>query len=101
MLSHSPTPDGPHKVEVIQVILTFHSQNPATKNNLSKGVKKAAASKGKVETKAKEISFTFEPLEENYISFLSELLKAHGQGRYTPVKIHTQFSIKVSLGKKA
>jgi hypothetical protein len=101
MSSHSPTPDGPHEVEVVQVILAFHSQNPATKNNSSKGVKKAAASKGKVETKTKEISFTFEPLEENYISFLSELLKAHGQGRYTPVKSHTRFSIKVSLGKKA
>ncbi|KIK02604.1 hypothetical protein K443DRAFT_37385, partial [Laccaria amethystina LaAM-08-1] len=62
---------------------------------------KAAASKGKVEMKTKEISFTFEPLEENYISFLSELLKAHGQGRYTRVKSHTWFSIKVSLGKKA
>jgi hypothetical protein len=101
MSSRSPTPDGPHEVKVIQVILVFHSQNPATKNNSSKGAKKAAASKGRVETKTKEISFTFEPLEENYISFLSELLKAHGQGRYTPVKSHTRFSIKVSLGKKA
>ena len=64
MSSRSPTPDGPHEVEVVQVILAFHSQNPSTKNNSSKGSKKAAASKGKVETKTKEISFTFEPLEE-------------------------------------
>ncbi|KAF8799455.1 hypothetical protein BYT27DRAFT_7223729 [Phlegmacium glaucopus] len=101
MASRSPTPVTSHEVEVVQAILSFHPQKPSLKKDSTKGGKKPAAPKGKVETKTKEIAFTFEPSEENYLSFLSELLKVHGQGKYTPVKKHTRFSIKILLGKKA
>jgi len=87
-----------HKVEVT-VILSFRVS--PTKKDLPKKGKKTAIAKGKLEMKTKELSFSFESSEENYLSFLSELLKAHGHDKYTPVKKHGRFSIKVLIGKKA
>lgn len=99
--SRSPSPNSSHEVKDIQVILSFHVLKAAPKKESSKGSKKSVALKGKVETKTKELSFTFESSNENYLSFLSELLKVHAHTKYTPVKKHTRFSIKVLLGKKA
>ncbi|KAF8810644.1 hypothetical protein BYT27DRAFT_7209245 [Phlegmacium glaucopus] len=89
MPSQSPIPTTSHSVGVVQVILSFHAPKPAAKKDSSKGGKKSTAPKGKVEMKTKEISFTFEASEDNYLSFLSELLKAHSHN-----------NIKVLLGKK-
>ncbi|KAF8810912.1 hypothetical protein BYT27DRAFT_7208952 [Phlegmacium glaucopus] len=100
MPSQSPTPTTSHSVGVVQVILSFHAPKPAAKKDSLKGGKKSTAPKGKVEMKTKEIPPTFEGSEDNYLSFLSELLKAHSHNKYMPVKKHTQFSIKVLLGKK-
>lgn len=55
---------------------------------------------GKLETKNKELAFTFERSEENYLNFLSAILKAHGHGKYTPVKRQSRFGIKVGMGGK-
>jgi hypothetical protein len=57
-------------------------------------------STGKLETKNKEITFKFELSEENYLSFLSALLKEHGHTKYTPVTKPHCFGIKVSMGVK-
>ena len=46
------------------------------------------------------MKFTFESSEENYLSFLLELLKVHGHDKYIPVKKHCRFGIKVSVAKK-
>jgi len=98
--SRSPSPPGSHEVKDIQVNLTFRVQKVSAK---SKGSKKSTttAPKGKLETKTKELSFTFESSDENYLLFLSELLKVHAHNKYIPVKKHTRFSIKVLLGRKA
>lgn len=101
MPSRSPTPNTSHEVNVVQVVLSFRSPKTVPKKDASKSGKKPAAAKGKVETKSKETSFTFEPLEENYLDFLSELLKVHGHVKYTPVKKHTRYNIKVLIAKKA
>ena len=101
MPSPSPTPNTSHKVDVVQVILSFRSPKPAAKKDTSKGGKKPAVPKGKAETKTKEIAFTFESSEENYLDFLSELLKVHGHAKFTPVKKHTRYNIKVLIAKKA
>lgn len=53
------------------------------KKDSSKGSKKTVPPKDKVEMKTKELSFTFESSDENYLSFLSELLKVHAHTRYT------------------
>jgi hypothetical protein len=99
--SRSPSPNTLHEVKDIQVILSFRVLKAAPRKESSKGSKKSVALKGKVETKTKELSFIFESSDENYLSFLSELLKVHAHTKYTPVKKHTRFSIKVLLGKKA
>ena len=101
MPGHSPTPNASHEVDIVQVVLSFRSPKPAPKKDTSKGGKKSASPKSKVETKSKETSFTFEPSEENYLDFLSELLKVHGHVKYTPVKKHTQYNIKVLIAKKS
>ena len=72
--SHSPLPSASHEVKDIQVNLAFCI--PAKKDS-SRGTKKSAAPKGKVETKTKELSFTFESSDENYFLFLSKLLKVY------------------------
>ena len=96
--SRSPSPSASHEVKDIQVNLVFRI--PAKKDS-SKGTKKSAAPKGKVETKTKELSFTFESSDENYFLFLSELLKVHAHKKYIPIKKHSYYGIKVLLGKKA
>ena len=98
-MSRSSSPNASHEVKDIQVILNFRVLKAAPKKDSSR-VKKSAA-KGKMETKTKELSFTFESSDENYFSFLSALLKVHGHTKYAPVKKHTRFGIKVLLGKKA
>ena len=74
LLSCSPSPNTSHDVKDIQVILLFLVLKAALKKDSSKGSKKSAA-KDKVETKTKELLFTFESSDRNYLSFLSELLK--------------------------
>jgi len=100
MPSRSPTPNTSHEVLVVQAILSFRTQ-PIAKKDATKNTKKSSVPKGKTESKTKEMKFTFESSEENYLSFLSELLKVHGHDKYTPVKKHCRFGIKVSVAKKA
>lgn len=97
--SRSPSPITSHEVKDIQVNLSI--LKAAKPKEPSKGGRKSAAPKGKVEMKAKELSFTFESSEDKYYSFLSELLKVHGQNKFIPVTKHTRFAVKVLLGKKA
>jgi len=97
VLSRSSSPNTSHQVKDIQVILLFHVLKAVPK--FSKAPKKSVG-KGKMETKTKELSFTFKSSDENYLSFLSELLKVHGHTKYTPIKKHTCFGIKVLLGKR-
>jgi len=85
-----------HEVETISVQLQFRTQ-PANSNSNTAAKKKSA---GKLETKNKEISFTFELSEENYLSFLSSLLKEHGHTKYTPVTKQHRFGVKISMGAK-
>ena len=101
MPSESPPPNSntspSHKVETISAQLQFRNQAQATKDT-TKG--KAKKTLGKLESKNKELSFTFELSEENYLSFLSALLKEHGYEKYTPVKKQHRFGIKVGIGAK-
>jgi len=97
VLSRSSSPNTSYQVKDIQVILSFHVLKAVPKS--SKALKKSVG-KGKMETKTKELSFTFESSDENYLLFLSELLKVHGHTKYTPIKKHTRFGIKVLLGKR-
>jgi hypothetical protein len=99
MLSRSPTPNTSHEVLVVQAILSFRIQ-PISKKDTTKSTKKSTVAKGKTESKTKEMKFTFESSEENYLSFLSALLKVHGHDKYTPVKKHCRFGVKVSVAKK-
>jgi len=100
MPSRSPTPNTSHEVEVVQVILSLRVQPATGKKDTLKGGKKAAVPKGKLETKTKELTFTFKALEENYHSFLSALLKLYNYDKYTPVKKQSRFGIKVTMAKK-
>ena len=95
MPSESPPPNTSHKVETISAQLQFraHSTKDTTKGKGKKTL-------GKLESKNKELSFTFELSEENYLSFLSALLKEHGYEKYTPVKKQHRFGIKVGIGAK-
>ena len=83
-LSYSSSPNASHEVKDIQVILTFHVLKAAPKKDLSRAKKSIA--KGKMETKTKELSFTFESLDENYFLFLLALLKVIG----TPSTLETR-----------
>ncbi|KAI0245275.1 hypothetical protein BJV78DRAFT_1158810 [Lactifluus subvellereus] len=56
--------------------------------------------KGKLESKNKEFPFTIESTEENYLSFLSAIIRKHGYDKYTPVMKEKCFGIKVGLGGK-
>ena len=94
-MSSPPPHKTSHEVETISVQLQFRTQ-PANGN--SKGAKKKPV--GKLETKNKEITFTFELSEENYLSFLSALLKEHGHTKYTPVTKSHRFGVKVTMGAK-
>jgi hypothetical protein len=92
----SPAPSKTsHEVEIISVQLQYRAQ---LANSNSKGAKKKKL--GKLETKNKEITFTFELSEESYLSFLSALLKEHGHTKYTPVTKSHRFGIKVAMGAK-
>ena len=84
----------------MQVILSLQVQPATGKKDTSKGGKKAAVLKGKLETKMKELAFTFKALEENYHSFLLALLKLYDYDKYTPVKKQSHFGIKVVMAKK-
>jgi hypothetical protein len=95
MPSESPPPITSHKVETISAQLQFRAQS--TKDT-TKG--KAKKTLGKLESKNKELAFTFDLSEENYLSFLSALLKEHGYEKYTPVKKQHRFGIKVGIGAK-
>lgn len=96
MSSPPPPSKTSHEVETISVQLQFRTQ-PANGNSNSKGARKKL---GKLETKNKEITFTFELSEENYLSFLSAFLKEHGHTKYTPVTKSHRFGVKVSMGAK-
>ena len=96
MLSESPPPNTSHNVETISAQLQFHAQ--ASTKDTTKG--KAKKALGKLESKNKELTFNFKFSEENYLSFLSALLKEHGYEKYTPVKKQHCFGIKVSIGAK-
>lgn len=87
--SRSSSPNTSHEVKDIQVILSFRVIKAAPKKDSSKGSKKTVPPKGKVETKTKELSFTFESSDENYLSFLSELLKVHSHTKYTCQETHS------------
>jgi len=95
MPSPPPTPKTSHEVETILVQLQLRVQTLKDTNS-----KKKTVAKGKLETKNKELAFTFELTEANYLSFLSALLKEHGFGKYTPVKKQHGFGIKVGMGAK-
>lgn len=95
MPSPSPPPITSHEVEVVTVQLQFRGPPPATTAKTT-GKKPL----GKLETKNKELAFTFELEEENYLSFLSAMLKEHGHTKYIPVKKQHRFGIKVTMGAK-
>jgi hypothetical protein len=90
----SSTPDC-WEVQNISVQLSYSAKvpQPAGKN-------KASKTKTKIETKNKELSFTFEDTIPNYIDFLTALLKKHGQNEYTPVTEKRRFGIKIIVPPK-
>ena len=94
MPSPSPEPEKTsHKVDVITVQLQFLRVSAGK----STGKKGPAA---KLDTKNKELAFTFECTEANYLDFLSAILKEHGHSKYVPVKKQSRFGIKVGMGSK-
>ncbi|KAF8153331.1 hypothetical protein B0H34DRAFT_861457 [Crassisporium funariophilum] len=95
MPSLSPPPNTSHKVEVVTVQLQFCVLPPATSAKTT-GTKPLS----KLETKNKELAFTFKLEEENYLLFLSAMLKEHGHTKYIPVKKQHRFGIKVTMGGK-
>ena len=95
MPSPPPTPKTSHEVETILVQLQLRVQTSKDTNS-----KKKTVAKGKLKTKNKELAFTFELTEANYLSFLLALLKEHGFGKYTPVKKQHGFGLKVGIGAK-
>ena len=95
MPSESPPPNVSYKVDTISAQLQFRAQSTKDTN---KGKPKKTL--GKLESKNKELPFTFKLSEENYLSFLSALLKEHGYEKYTPVKKQHHFGIKVGIGAK-
>jgi hypothetical protein len=64
------------------------------------GKDKAKKSKTKNETKNKELSFAFENTNQNYLDFLTALLKKHGQDTYTPISESHRFGIKIVVPPK-
>lgn len=74
----SSTPDT-WEVQNISVQLSYSVKVPPA------GKSKANKTKTKTETKNKELSFTFEDTSQNYVNFLTALLKKHGHDDYTPV----------------
>ena len=97
-LSHFSSPNASHEIKDIQVILIFCVLKAMPKKDSSRAKKSVA--KGKIETKTKELSFTFELSDKNYFLFLSALLKVHGPTKYAPVKKHTRFGIRCCWEKK-
>lgn len=98
-----------HLVDFIQVVLSFQVTKPAPKTKATPSTRgrgtsktKSAAPKmvTKADTKTKEFKFTFEKSSANYTEFLTEILDLFGHSKYTPVKMHTRFNLKVCIGKK-
>ena len=61
---------------------------------------KAAKPKVKIETKNKEMTFSFDKTAPNYLAFLSALLEKHGHDKYTPVTRRHCFAIRVLVPPK-
>ena len=95
MPSPPPTPKTSHEVKTVLVQLQLCVQTLKDANS-----KRKPAAKGKLETKNKELAFTFELTETNYLSFLLALLKEYGFRKYTPVKKQHWFGIKIGMGAK-
>lgn len=83
------------EVQNVSVQLSYSVKlPPAAKNKANK------TTKMKTETKNKELSFTFEDISQNYVDFLTALLKKHGQDDYTPVTEKHRFGIKIIVPPK-
>jgi hypothetical protein len=90
-----PTPNPSNStftVATVAVALTVFV--PATQGKTPTG--KPAKAKPKTDTKNKQFSYDFDNTKENYISFLNQILAAHGLAtKYGPVTSSSRFPIKI------
>ncbi|KAF5314283.1 hypothetical protein D9619_011846 [Psilocybe cf. subviscida] len=88
-------------INSIPVVLSAQVPKSTAKGSKGGGKGRSKAPKMKTETKQKELSFEFEQTLPNYLLFLGNALQVHGQTKFVPVKKHTAYGFKISIGKKA
>jgi len=97
--SENEVPDA-WEVKNISVQLLY-SVEVALKEAGGKGKKLGKTkTKTKNETKNKELPFTFQDSSQNYLKFLTAMLKKHSHDDYTPVSESPRFGIKLIVPPK-
>jgi hypothetical protein len=89
----------PHQKALLRSKMYLFIYNSMSRTQQTPAWKKAAV-KGKLETKNKELAFTFQPTEANHLSHLSALLKEHGYRKHMSFKKQHGFGIKIGIGGK-